>query len=171
MLDSAWLQGVLRKAIAAIIGFMLALVLLVALLITGFYLLVNAATLALSPALGEAGALAVTGLSCLLLLALFFYRMTRPAASKKSSSESEGHSPGSPVDAIRELVRNNPLEAVAAAFTFGLVEHGDPRLKALLLQGGMVLMKEAEAEQARGKESTESSESTKAPESDADAPT
>ena len=37
MPDSAWLQGVLRKAVAAIIGFMLAFVLLVALLITGFY--------------------------------------------------------------------------------------------------------------------------------------
>ena len=164
MPDSAWLQGVLRKAVAAIIGFMLALVLLVALLITGFYMLVSAATLALSPLLGEAGALAVTGFACLLLLALFFFRMTRPATSKKSPSGSEGHSPSSPVDAIRELVRNNPLEAVAAAFTFGLVEHGDPRLKALLLQGGMRLMKEAEAEQSRGKEETEE------PASDADTP-
>ena len=45
MPDSAWLQGVLRKAVAAIIGFMLAFVLLVALLITGFYMLVNATTL------------------------------------------------------------------------------------------------------------------------------
>lgn len=165
MLDTAWLQGVLRKAVAAIIAFMLALVLLVALLITGFYLLVNAATLALSPALGEAGALAVTGLSCLLLLALFFYRMTRPATPEKSDSASgsEGHSPGSPVDGIRELIRKNPLEAIAAAFTFGLVEHGDPRLKALLLQGGMVLMKEAEAEQSRGKEDTEAPASDEAP--------
>lgn len=151
MPDSAWLQGVLRKAVAAIIGFMLALVLLVALLITGFYLLVNAATLALSPLLGEAGALAVTGLSCLLLLALFFYRMTRPAASKKSARGGKEQS-ASPIDAIRDLVRNNPLEAVAAAFTLGVVEQSDPRLKSLLLQGGMVLMKEAEAEQARGTE-------------------
>ena len=85
MPDSAWLQGVLRKAVAAIIGFMLAFVLLVALLITGFYMLVNAATLALSPMLGEAGAMAVTGVSCLLLLALFFYRMTRPATSDRKS--------------------------------------------------------------------------------------
>ncbi|MEP1581400.1 MAG: hypothetical protein ABJK18_02560, partial [Marinobacter sp.] len=64
MPDSAWLQGVLRKAVAAIIGFMLAFVLLVALLITGFYMLVNAAMLALSPVMGEAGAMAVTGMSC-----------------------------------------------------------------------------------------------------------
>lgn len=155
MPDSAWLQGVLRKAVAAILGFMLGLVLLVALLITGFYLLVNAATLALSPILGEAGALAVTGLSCLLLLALFFYRMTRPVASKKSGSGNKGDSPASPVDTIRELVRNNPLEAVAAAFTLGVVEQSDPRLKSLLLQGGMALMKEAEAEQARGEESAD----------------
>lgn len=158
MPDSAWLQGVLRKAVAAIVGFMLALVLLVALLITGFYLLVNAATLALAPTLGEAGALAATGSACLLLLALFFYRMTRPVTAKKSSSEGKegkGKSPSSPIDVIRDLVRNNPLEAVAAAFTLGVVEQGDPRLKSLLMQGGMVLMREAEAEQARGKEKTE----------------
>ncbi|MDF0752637.1 hypothetical protein NLU14_20625 [Marinobacter sp. 71-i] len=159
MPDSAWLQGVLRKAVAAVIGFMLAFVLLVALLITGFYMLVNAATLALAPAMGEAGAMAVTGLSCLLLLALFFYRMTRPATSKKPASEREGQSSASPIDAIRDLVRNNPLEAVFAAFTLGVVEQGDPRLKSLLLRGGMVLMKEAEAEQARGKEKTDSRES------------
>jgi len=150
MPDSAWLQGVLRKAVAAIIGFMLAFVLLVALLITGFYMLVNAATLALSPVMGEAGAMAVTGMSCLLLLAFFFYRMTRPAAPKKATGDRKEQSPSSPVDAIRDLVRNNPLEAVFAAFTLGVVEQGDPRLKSLLLQGGMVLMKEAEAEQARG---------------------
>lgn len=166
MPDSAWLQGVLRKAVAAILGFMLALVLLVALLITGFYLLVNAATLALSPWMGEAGALAVTGLSCLLLLALFFYRMTRPVTSKKATSEgkkSKEQSPASPIDTIRDLVRNNPLEAVAAAFTLGVVEQSDPRLKSLLIKGGMVLMKEAEADQARGKEQAD------APASDADA--
>lgn len=164
MPDSVWLQGVLRKAVAAIIGFMLALLLLVALLITGFYLLVNAATLALSPMLGEAGALAVTGLSCLLLLALFFYRMTRPVSAKTSSHKGKGQSSGSPVDLIRDLVRNNPLEAVAAAFTLGVVEQSDPRLKSLLLQGGMALMKEAEAEQARGQETSD------APASNTDAP-
>lgn len=155
MPDSAWVQGVLRKAVAAIIGFMLALVLLVALLITGFYLLVNAATLALSPLLGDAGAMAVTGFSCLLLLALFFYRMTRPVASKQSASGSKGQSPVSPVNAIRDLVRNNPLEAAFAAFTLGVVEQSDPRLKSLLLQGGMVLMKEAEADLARAEAGTD----------------
>ncbi|KPP97387.1 hypothetical protein [Marinobacter sp. HL-58] len=152
MPDSAWLQGVLRKAVAAVLGFMLALVLLVALLITGFYLLVNAATLALSPFLGDAGAMAVTGFSCLLLLALFFYRMPRPVSSKKPATSGKGQSSPTPIDAIRDLVRKNPLEAVFAAFTLGVVEQGDPRLKSLLLQGGMVLMKEAEAEQARGAE-------------------
>ncbi len=72
MPDSAWLQGALRKVVAAVLGLLLALVLLVALLITGFYMLVNAATLALAPVLGEAGAMAVTGFFCILLLVLFF---------------------------------------------------------------------------------------------------
>lgn len=149
MPDSAWLQGVLRKAIAALLGVMLACVLLVALLITGFYLLVNAATLALSPLLGEAGAMAVTGLFCVLLLVLFFYRMTRSVPSNKSASADKGDSPPSPIGTIRDLIRNNPLEAAFAAFALGVVEQGDPRLKSLLLQGGMVLMKEAETEQGR----------------------
>lgn len=164
MPDSAWVQGVLRKAVAAIIGFMLAFVLLVALLITGFYMLVNAATLALSPMIGEAGAMAVTGVFCLLLLGLFFYRMTRPATHDQSANESEESSSSSPIDAIRDLVRNNPLEAAFAAFTLGVVEQGDPRLKSLLLQGGMVLMKQAEAEQSRSKDNSDSQES------DTDAP-
>lgn len=149
MPDSAWLQGVLRKAIAALLGVMLACVLLVALLITGFYLLVNAATLALSPLLGEAGAMAVTGLFCVLLLVLFFYRMTRSVPSNKPASADKGDSPSSPIGTIRDLIRNNPLEAAFAAFALGVVEQGDPRLKSLLLQGGMVLMKEAETEQGR----------------------
>ncbi len=44
MLDSPQVQSAVRKAVAAVLGFMLALVLLTALLITGFYLLVAAAT-------------------------------------------------------------------------------------------------------------------------------
>ena len=158
MPDSAWLQGALRKAIAAFLGFMLGFVLLVALLITGFYLLVNAATLALSPLLGDAGAMAVTGLSCIVLLFLFFYRMTRPASPKKSAGSAENHSGLSPVDSVRDLIRKNPLEAAFAAFAFGVVEQGDPRLKSLLLQGGMVLMRQAEAEQGRERENAEASE-------------
>jgi len=158
--DSAWLQGALRKAIAAFLGFMLAFVLLVALLITGFYLLVNAATLALAPLLGDAGAMAVTGLSCILLLLLFFYRMTRPAPSKKSTGSDKSRSGSSPIDAMRDLIRKNPLEAAFTAFAFGVVEQGDPRLKSLLLQGGMVLMKQAEAEHGREKESADAPEAT-----------
>ena len=53
MPDSAWLQGALRKVVAAVLGLLLALVLLVALLITGFYMLVNAATLSMRPPMVE----------------------------------------------------------------------------------------------------------------------
>ncbi|MFV8570290.1 hypothetical protein ACNQ6O_03675 [Marinobacter sp. SBS5] len=146
MPDSDWLQGALRKAIAAFLGFMLGFVLLVALLLTGFYLLVNAAALALTPSLGGAGALAVTGLSCLLLLFLFFYRMTRPLPSKPSEG-SDDQSSGTPIGAVKRLIQKNPLEAALAAFALGLVEQGDPRMKSLLMQGGMALAKEAERQQ------------------------
>lgn len=158
MLDSPKIQSVVRKTVAAVLAFMLALVLLTALLITGFYLLVNAATLALTPILGEPAALAVTGLSCLLILGLFFHRLVRTPRKAKGDIGSASSS-GSPVDTLRDLIRRNPLEAAVTAFALGVVEQNDPRLKSLLLQGGMVLMKEG-ASPAEG--DTESEQHTPA---------
>lgn len=144
----------MRKAVAAVLGFMLALVLLTALLITGFYMLVTAATLTLTPVMGESAAMAVVGASCFLLLALVFYRLTRPARSlSKGNSSTSGA--GSPVRVLRELIRQNPLESALAAFALGIAEEGDPRLKSLLLQGGMVLMKEAETQAEQGRDAGE----------------
>lgn len=163
MLDSPRVQSAVRKAVAAVLGFMLALVLLTALLITGFYMLVTAATLTLTPVMGESAALAVVGASCFLLLALVFYRLTRPARSLSKGAPSRSGA-GSPVQMLRELIRQNPLESALAAFALGIAEEGDPRLKSLLLQGGMVLMKEAEAERAHGKEKAD------APAGDRDTP-
>lgn len=139
----------MRKAVAAVLGILLALVLLTALLVTGFYLLVNAATLALAPLVGEPAAMAITGFACFLLLALVFYRLTQPARSDgKGQSAKAGSS--SPIGVIRNLIRNNPLESALAAFALGVAEQSDPRLKSLLLQGGMALMKEANAEAGEG---------------------
>ena len=50
------------------------------------------------------------------------------------------------IDVLRDLIRENPLEAAMMAFAAGIAEQGDPRLKSLLLQGGMILMKRADAE-------------------------
>lgn len=151
MLDAAQakLQGAVRKAIAALTAFMLSLVLLTALLITGFYLLIQAAILALTPVIGEAAAMATVGGLCLLLLALFFWRMTSPAPNPSQKRETSSHGDSS-VDALRELIRKNPLEAALTAFAVGLAQQGDPRLRSLLMQGGMELMKEVEAEAAKG---------------------
>ncbi len=147
MLDSAQakLQGAVRKAIAALTAFLLSMVLLTALLITGFYLLIQAAILALSPYIGEAAAMASVGVLCMLLLGVFFWRMTSTPSSsgKKGSTESRG---ASSVEALRGLIRNNPLEAALTAFAVGLAQQGDPRLRSLLMKGGMELMKEAEAD-------------------------
>ncbi|WP_417515547.1 hypothetical protein [Marinobacter sp.] len=157
--DSATIQSTLRKAVAALTGVVLALVLLTALLITGFYLLVNAATLALAPLVGKPGAMAITGLACLCLLALFFYRMTRPARKlRDNESKSSDSGAGSPVDTLRLLIQRNPLEAALMAFAAGVVEQGDPRLKNLLLQGGMTLMR-----QSAGTGSPQSDKSEDAP--------
>ncbi|MEO9522228.1 hypothetical protein [Marinobacter alexandrii] len=147
MLDSAQakLQGAVRKAIAALTAFLLSMVLLTALLITGFYLLIQAAILALSPVIGEAAAMASVGVLCMLLLGVFFWRMTStPGASgKKEGTDSRGESS---VEALRGLIRNNPLEAALTAFAVGVAQQGDPRLRSLLMKGGMELMKEAEAD-------------------------
>jgi hypothetical protein len=144
MLDSPQVQGAMRKAAAAVIGFVLAMVLLTALLLFGFYLLVQAAVLGLSPWLGEAGAMALSGSVCILLLALVFYRLTRPVSASKPQKGSEAQS-GSGIDAIRNLIKANPLEAALMAFAVGIAEQKDPRLKSLLMEGGMELMKRAES--------------------------
>ncbi|OEY65328.1 hypothetical protein [Marinobacter sp. X15-166B] len=159
MIDSSVIKGVLRKVAAAIIGLMLALVLLTALLIAGFVLLVQAATLALSPWVGEAGALGITGLGCFVLLALFFYRLTRPATAPGNTDAGDGEGEhNSPVARLRRLIRTHPWEAVLAAFAIGFVEHGDTRLRSLLLQGGMVLMRQSDG--AAGEHASEPASST-----------
>ncbi len=147
MLDSAQakLQGAVRKAIAALTAFLLSLVLLIALLITGFYLLVQAAILALSPYIGEAAAMASVGVLCMFLLGVFFWRMTRtPSSSGKNRGKDSSDT--SSVEALRGLIRDNPLEAALTAFAVGVAQQGDPRLRSLLMKGGMELMKEAEAD-------------------------
>lgn len=157
--DSAAIQSAIRKAVAAITAVVLGLVLLTALLITGFYLLVNAAALALAPLVGKPGALAIVGLACLCLLAFFFYRMTRPARTLRNSGDRQsGSGSSSPVDVLRSLITRNPLEAVALAFAVGVAEQSDPRLKNLLIQGGMTLMR-----QSAGPDAPESSESDEPP--------
>lgn len=147
MLDSAQVKGALRKTVAAIIGVVLSMVLLTALLLTGFYLLVQSAVLALSPLLGEAGAMALAGFFCMLLLAIVIQRLTRPVSPPARSREGADNKPRSGIDVLRDLIRENPLEAALAAFAAGMVEQGDPRLRSLLLEIGTRLMKRAEADQ------------------------
>lgn len=150
MLDSPQIQGAVRKAMAAIVGFLLVMVLLIALLLSGFYLLGKAATIAMVPLVGEAGALAVTGLACFLILALVFYRLSHRASGARSSADGTSGAGRSPTAILRDLIRGNPLESAMVAFAFGVAENTDPRLKSLLLEGGMVLMREQRGEAQRG---------------------
>lgn len=144
MPTSDQVQEAVRKAAAAVIGFSLALVLLTVLLLFGLYLLVNAAVLVLTPWLGAAGATALVGFVCLLVLALFFQRLTRPVSSRKRrGKDDERRSTG--VDTLRNLIRKNPMEAAFMAFAVGVAEQKDPRLKSLLLEGAMALKEQAES--------------------------
>ena len=153
MFDSAAIKDAIRKVAAALIGFVLALILLAALLLTGMHLLVSAATLALAPHVGQAGALAISGLVCVLLVALFFYRLassagTSATASDKSDSKTSDKprpASGSPIQTLRTAIKDNPLEAAAVAFAAGIAGYGDSRLRQLLLQGGMAMMEKPES--------------------------
>lgn len=149
MIDSSQIKGLVRKAIAAITGLMLALVLLAALLITGFYLLIQAALLALAPLIGQAAAMATVGSACMLLLGIFFWRMLAGTPRSKRR-RSKGGSEGTALNALRDLIRENPLESALTAFAVGVAQEGDPRLKSLLMQGGMELMKRAESGEIGG---------------------
>lgn len=167
--DSATIQSTIRKAIAAVTAVVLLVVLLTVLLVTGFYLLVHAATLALAPLVGEPGAMAITGLACLFLLALFFYRMTRPAKALRDSEDSESKADSkSPIALLRSLITSHPLEAAALAFAVGVAEQSDPRLKNLLFQGGMTLMRQAAASTASESADTDSDDAPPAPKTPAE---
>jgi hypothetical protein len=140
------MQSAVRKAIAAVIGFLVALALLLALSIGGIYLLGKAATLAMTPYLGEAGAMAVTGLLCLLLLVMVLHRLARSGSSRSSHRASDAGPPRSVVRALREVIRENPLESAFTAFAIGVVEHSDPGLKSFILESGVAFVKQRNTE-------------------------
>lgn len=78
------------------------------------------------------------------LLALVFHRLTRQVSDRKRQKGSEAQS-CSGIDPIRNLIKANPLDAAWMAFAVGIAEQKEPRLKSLLMEGGMVLMKRAES--------------------------
>lgn len=160
MPNSTQIQGAVRRVVAAVTGFVLSMVLLTALLITGFYLLIQSAIIALTPQVGEAAAMGLVGSSCILLLVAFFRRMTSGRSSTQSSNR-ENAGAASGIARLRELIRENPMESALMAFAFGFAQESDPRLKSLLLQGGMELMKRTSAEEGADQESqTSESEET-----------
>lgn len=142
MLSSGDIQALLRKALAAAIGAVLGFVLLSALLIGGFVMLLKAATLGLSPWVGDAGAYGITGGVCFILLAVFFFRMFKGPV-RQSSPDAAGSR--SPVDAVRKLIIENPWEAILMAFALGITEQSDPRMRQMLMQSGMAFFKAANA--------------------------
>lgn len=142
MVSSQDIQALLRKALAAVIGAVLGFVLLSALLVGGFVMLLEAATLGLEPWVGEAGAYGITGVACLLLLGIVFYRMLH-GPQKKAGDEGDGEkSEGtSPLNAFRKLITKNPWEAILVAFALGVTEQSDPRMRQMLIQSGLAFLK------------------------------
>ncbi|BES73310.1 hypothetical protein RE428_43280 [Marinobacter nanhaiticus D15-8W] len=142
MFSSQDIKALLRKALAAAIAAVLGFVLLSALLIGGFVMLLEAATLALAPWVGDAGAYGITGGFCLLLLGIFFFRMFHgPASKSKSSSEGDKEEGPSPLNAFSKLITKHPWEAVLVAFALGITEQSDPRMRQMLIQSGLAFLK------------------------------
>ncbi|ODC04082.1 hypothetical protein BFW38_11620 [Terasakiispira papahanaumokuakeensis] len=157
MISREELQTLLRKALAAVIGALLGLILLSVLLIGGIILLLKGALLGLTPWLGQAGAYGVTGSICLALLGLFFVRLLHRSTGSSSTESSQPDSKPSSIQRLRQLIRQNPWEALLIAFTLGLIERTDPHLRKLLLQGGLALFNQSEDEATDEAESTEAS--------------
>lgn len=142
MFSSADIQALLRKALVAVVGAILGFLLLSALLVGGFVMLLEAATLGLSPWVGEAGAYGITGGVCFLLLGIIFYRMLYgPAKKHKSKSKSDTDESPSPLNAFRKLITTHPWEAVLIAFALGITEQSDPRMRQMLIQSGLAFLK------------------------------
>ena len=143
MLSKQELEGLARKAIAALIGLLLMVTLLSALLIGGLVLLLWASTAALTPLVGQAGALAISGGACFLLLALFFWRLIR----SRVTSEEEGPQGATLRERLEDMIRENPLEAALGAFALGVFGQADARFRAMVLQSGMAFMRQAKAQE------------------------
>ncbi|QSP94778.1 hypothetical protein LPB19_16660 [Marinobacter salinisoli] len=144
MIDSVVVKNAVRKVIAGIVGLIVAIILLCALLITSFYLLVQASIQALTPLVGNTPAMAIVGGSCALVLVLFFLALMAPMSSSKSSSKRKKTAGGRSalsVDGVRAIIREHPMESAMTAFAVGVVQQTDPKLRSVLLQGGFELMK------------------------------
>lgn len=142
MLSKQEMEGLARKAVAALVGVLLTVALLSALLIAGLVLLLWAATAGLSPLVGQAGALAISGGLCFLLLGLFFWRLL----SARATSGSDGEPGLSLRDRLENTIRENPLEAALGAFALGIFGQADARFRAMVLQSGMAFMRQAKAD-------------------------
>lgn len=138
------IEGLARKAIAALIGALLAFALLSALLIAGLVLLLWAATAGLTPLVGQAGALAISGGACFLLLGLFFWRLI---SARATSGGGDGEQEEMTMrERLEQTIRDNPLEAALGAFALGIFGQADARFRAMVLQSGMAFMRQAKAE-------------------------
>lgn len=144
MFSKQEVEGLARKAIAALIGALLAFALLSALLVAGLVLLLWAATAALTPLVGQAGALGISGALCFILLGLFFWRLL--AARSTSDSDGEGEAGMTMRERLEQTIRENPLEAALGAFALGIFGQADARFRAMVLQSGVAFMRQAKAE-------------------------
>lgn len=143
MLSKQEMEGLARKAVAALIGVLLTVALLSALLIAGLVLLLWAATAGLTPLVGQASALAISGGLCFLILGLFFWRLIRARAT---SGGGEGEPGMTLSERLEKTIRDNPLEAALGAFALGVFGQADARFRAMVLQSGMAFMRQAKAD-------------------------
>lgn len=155
-------EGLARKAVAALIGAMLAFALLSTLLIAGLVLLLWAATTGLTPLVGQAGALAISGAACFLLLGLFFWRLISARATS-GAGDAGGEEPATLSDRLEQTIRENPFEAALAAFTLGVFGQTDVRFRTMVLRSGIAFMRQASAGRSEPGEGEEPDEPAEPP--------
>jgi hypothetical protein len=143
MVSKQELEGLARKAVAALVGVFLVMALMSALLIAGLVLLLWAATAGLTPVVGQAGALAISGGACFLLLGLFFWRLL----STRAVPDESGAKGVTMRERLESSIRENPLEGALGAFTLGVFGQADPRFRTMVLRSGMAFMRQAQAEE------------------------
>lgn len=94
-----------------------AILLACGLTLLGAIWLIQGLTLWLSTLVGEAGAHAITGLLCMLPLVLVGWRLWRMSQLPARPLHKAG-------DTLRDMVRENPWEAIGVAFLMGVTQHG-----------------------------------------------
>lgn len=137
----------IRKILLTLIGLFAAAAAAAALIIAAVIYLLRGLAEALMPLTGPAGAYALTGTACLLLILIAGIGLGlalpgRPRRSADDDGSGKSGAAHSAVDVTRTLIRRYPLEAAGIALVAGYAAE-DPEVRRLLLKSGQAYVNKA----------------------------